>query len=244
MNKFSLKRGAAALEDGIIVVSGPALAISGILAGIDLLTGGHLLTQFPGLTLAWAITLMLALDFNVLILGVTARRAFAASNTNGWVKVGEILLAVAVAGAISFVSIQMQSIIARVNAEGISIDQAAAQLGISMIALTWERSTLVLGLIFMSGFLRDEGQSTKVERANPPLASSLQSVSISQSEGDLAPLQIPQVTRSRFESKEQAVIRALQQSPNLTIEELSMICGCSIRTSAKWYARYKEGLTS
>ncbi len=171
MSKYSLKRGAAALEDGIIVVSGPALAVSGILAGIDLLTGGHLLTQFPGLTLAWAITLMLALDFNVLILGVTARRAWAASNTNGWVKVGQIILAVIVAAAISFVSIQMQSIIARVNAEAISIDAAAAQLGISMIALTWERSTLVLFLIFMSGFLRDEGKSNRLHDVTSSLAS-------------------------------------------------------------------------
>ncbi len=33
------------IENGIVTVSGPALAISGILAGIDLLTGGHLLAS-------------------------------------------------------------------------------------------------------------------------------------------------------------------------------------------------------
>ncbi len=240
MTKFSLKRGAAALEDGIIVVSGPALAVSGILAGIDLLTGGHLLTQFPGLTLAWAITLMLALDFNVLILGVTARRAWSASNTNGWVKVGEILLAVAVAGAISFVSIQMQSIIARVNAEGISIDQAATQLGISMIALTWERSTLVLGLIFMSGFLRDEGKSPVTGDSPSPLASPLQEVSIGELEADNTPLQIPQMTRSRFESKEQAIWQALAHNPHASDEELAALAHTTERTAAKWAAKHRK----
>src|SRR6266699_4110420 len=240
MSKYSLKRGAAALEDGIIVVSGPALAVSGILAGIDLLTGGHLLTQFPGLTLAWAITLMLALDFNVLILGVTARRAWAASNTNGWVKVGQIVLAVIVAGAISFVSIQMPSIIARVNAEGISIDQAATQLGISMIALTWERSTLVLGLIFMSGFLRDEGKSIKNISSSDSLASPLQSESISTSSEDSTPLQIPQVARSRFESKEQAIWAALASNPHASDEELAQAANTTVRTANKWASKIRS----
>ncbi len=240
MSKYSLKRGAAALEDGIIVVSGPALAVSGILAGIDLLTGGHLLTQFPGLTLAWAITLMLALDFNVLILGVTARRAWAASNTNGWVKVGQIVLAVIVAGAISFVSIQMQSIIARVNAEGITIDQAATQLGISMIALTWERSTLVLGLIFMSGFLRDEGKSSLRNEHSAPLASDFPALSISEPEADTPVLQIPQMTRSRFESKEQAIWAALASNPHASDEELADIANTTTRTASKWASKIRS----
>ncbi len=240
MSKYSLKRGAAALEDGIIVVSGPALAVSGILAGIDLLTGGHLLTQFPGLTLAWAITLMLALDFNVLILGVTARRAWAASNTNGWVKVGQIILAVIVAAAISFVSIQMQSIIARVNAEAISIDAAAAQLGISMIALTWERSTLVLFLIFMSGFLRDEGKSNRLHDVTSSLASPLQSVSISLPMSENAPVQIPQIARSRFESKEQAIWAALAQNPHASDEELAQAANTTVRTANKWASKIRS----
>jgi len=57
------------LEDAIITLSGPALAISGIIAGVDLLTGGHILQQSPALALAWAICLLLTLDFQVLALG-------------------------------------------------------------------------------------------------------------------------------------------------------------------------------
>jgi hypothetical protein len=112
----------------------------------------------------WAITLLLTLDFQVLALGVRAHRVYSSGKHAGQ-KVVEILLVVLIAAAISFVSIQMQSIIARVNAEaGLSIDQAAAELGINTIALIWERSTLVLVLIFMSGWLREHPE----EQAEPP----------------------------------------------------------------------------
>ncbi len=68
--KFSLKKSVAGLEDGIIVLSGPALAISGIIAGVDLVTGGNILKSMWWLSLVWAITLLLTLDFQVLCLGV------------------------------------------------------------------------------------------------------------------------------------------------------------------------------
>jgi hypothetical protein len=51
----------------------------------------------------------------------------------------------------------MQSIIARANnVSGLSIAQATAQLGINPLALIWERSALVLVLIFLSGWFREE----------------------------------------------------------------------------------------
>jgi len=68
-----------------------------------------------------------------------------------------------IAAAISYVSVQMQSVIARVNAENISIDVSAAQLGINTIALIWERSALVLVLIFMSGWFREHKEEEKKE---------------------------------------------------------------------------------
>jgi transposase len=164
----SLKHAVATLEDGIIVLSGPALAISGIIAGVDLVTGGNVLKSISWLGLVWAITLLLTLDFQVLALGVRAHRVYSSGKHAGQ-KVVEILLVVLIAAAISFVSIQMQSIIARVNAEaGLSIDQAAAQLGINTIALIWERSTLVLVLIFMSGWLREHPEEQAQPLAPPP----------------------------------------------------------------------------
>src|SRR5215469_5365623 len=165
----SLQEAMKQLEDGIIVLSGPALAISGIIAGIDLVTGGNILTSISWLTLVWAVTLLLTLDFQVLAFGVRAHRISRAAHKSGVRKCCEILLIVLIAAGISFVSIQMQSIIARSQAtmtvldrsghsitRPISIDEATTQLGINPIALIWERSTLVLVLIFMSGWLRED----------------------------------------------------------------------------------------
>ena len=151
----SLKAGVTRLEDGIITLSGPLLAVSGIIAGVDLVTGGNILRTVGWLATVWAVTLLLTLDFQVLALGARAHQIYR-STKGGWRKACEIALAVLIAAAISYVSIQMQSIIARSNSESISIDQATAELGINAIALIWERSTLVLVLIFMSGWFRDE----------------------------------------------------------------------------------------
>lgn len=164
---ITLKSVVTRLEDSIIVLSGPALAISGIIAGVDLLTGGHILQQVGWLTLAWAITLLLTLDFQVLSLGVRAKRIYT-SDTSIWRKVGELVLAVAIAASISYVSIQMQSIIARSNSAGVPIDQAATQLGINTLALIWERSILVLVLIFLSGWFRESGDETPETLAVSP----------------------------------------------------------------------------
>lgn len=152
----SLKDATNTLEDSIITLSGPALAISGIIAGVDLLTGGTWMQAWPWLTFAWAVTLLLSLDFQVLSLGARVHKVYL-SNKGGWRKVGEIVIAVLIAAAISFVSIQMQSIIARSNSvAGLSIADATAQLGINPIWLIWQRSALVLVLIFMSGWFREE----------------------------------------------------------------------------------------
>ena len=168
----SLKQTVAALEDGIIVLSGPALAISGIIAGVDLVTGGNILKSISWLALVWAITLLLTLDFQVLALGVRAHQVYGSAGKGRGQKALEILLVVLIAAAISYVSIQMQSVIARVNSEpGVSIDQATAQLGINPIALIWERSTLVLVLIFMSGWLREhEAHQGEAPAQQPPAA--------------------------------------------------------------------------
>lgn len=161
---ISLRSGVNGLEDAVITLSGPALAISGIIAGVDLVTGGHILAASPVLALAWAICLLLTLDFQVLALGARAHQVYVSSEKGAWRKIAEIVIAAVIAGAISYVSIQMQAIIARSNGTGIPIDVATMQLGINPIALTWERSALVLVLIFMSGWFRgdqsDQGANT------------------------------------------------------------------------------------
>lgn len=167
--QVSLRSAVYALEDAVITLSGPALAVSGIIAGVDLLTGGTMLKDVGWLSMAWAICLLLTLDFQVLALGARAHRIYL-SGKGLWRKAGEIVLAFLMAAGISSVSIQMQSIIAIMNSETrASIASAAAQLGINLIGLTWERSALVLVLIFLSGWFRESEQKHKastVERVN------------------------------------------------------------------------------
>lgn len=197
---MNLKGAVTKLEDAIITISGPALAISGIIAGVDLVTGGNILRSIWWLSLVWAITLLLTLDFQVLALGVRAHRVYA-SNKQGWQKAAEIALAFIIAGAISYVSIQMQSIIARVNAEGIGIDAAALQLGINTIWLIWERSSLVLVLIFISGWLREHDDDATVEASIPAPAT-------------------PDLTSilEQIEARQQQRIEAVMREVKVTIE--------------------------
>jgi hypothetical protein len=166
----SLKPTVNKLEDAIITLAGPALAISGIIAGVDLLTGGNLMKNTGWMSLAWAICLLLTLDFQVLALGARAHHIYL-SKKPAWRKAFEIALAVLIAASISFVSIQMQSIIARANSiANLSIEKATTELGINPIALIWERSALVLVLIFMSGWFREEeAHASTAQQANVPV---------------------------------------------------------------------------
>src|SRR5258708_39334154 len=101
--KFALKPAVNWLEDAIITISGPALAISGIIAGVDLVTGGNAMRNIPWLTLTWAICLLLTLDFQVLALGARTHKVYLSDKSTGR-KAFEIVLACLVAAAISYVS--------------------------------------------------------------------------------------------------------------------------------------------
>jgi hypothetical protein len=166
LKSINLKAAVNRLEDGIIILSGPTLAVSGILAGVDLVTGGHVMQSIPMISLAWAICLLISLDFQVLNLAARAHRVYL-SKKNAGRKGFEIILSVGIAAAISYVSIQMQSIIAQVNSAGVSIPTAALQLGISPVWLIWERSALVLVLIFLSGWLREDEGSNEQQSDSP-----------------------------------------------------------------------------
>jgi hypothetical protein len=164
---LELKSSVHKLEDAIITLSGPALAISGIIAGVDLLTGGTLMRTVSWLVFAWAIFLLISLDFQVLALGARAHKVYQ-SNKPYVQRILEITLAFVLAAAISYVSVQMQSIIAGSNSVGISVEAATVQLGINPIALTWERSALVLLLIFLSGWFREEKSETGAKEGECP----------------------------------------------------------------------------
>jgi hypothetical protein len=168
-DRTSLKQHIRNLEDNIITISGPALAISGIIAGIDVLTANIIRANFPVvgdvLGVVWAVCLMLTLDFQVLTLGVKSSRVYR-DRSKGWAqKGGEMVLAIAMASIISYVSVQMGTVFARTLGTTMTIDQAEAMLGINPVALFYERSAMVMLLIFMSGWLRDV--EIEVKQANP-----------------------------------------------------------------------------
>ncbi len=259
--QFNLKSSVNHLEDAIITISGPALAISGIIAGVDLVTGGHAMQNVPWLTLAWAICLLLTLDFQVLALGARAHRVYLSNKANRR-KVGEIILACLVAAGVSYVSIQMQSIIARANVATVTIDQAAAQMGINTIALIWERSALVLVLIFLSGWFREDDSSTAVPAPaietpaptiNPEVLNLLierldhLTVTVTQlatqepqalpEHAESRPANLEPIYDARFESKEQEVAAILAKQPGATAEDVAQEAGCSVRTAEKWIQR-------
>src|SRR5258708_2909216 len=204
---FTLRSLVNTLENAIITLSGPAIAISGIIAGIDLLTGGSMFKDVGWLSLTWAICLLLTLDFQVLVLGARARGVYR-SGKSGSRKFWEIAMVLLIAAAISSVSVQMQSIIARTQAttiytdksgehsRNLTIEQATEQMGINPIALIWERSALVLILIFMSGWFRDEDrqESTASNQSQTPVPSPLDYSQIAQ---QIAPLLAPELSQLR-----------------------------------------------
>ena len=165
----ALSKGVTRLENAIVTLSGPALATSGIIAGVDILTNNLIARYAPGAGaiagLVWAICLMLTLDFQVLMLGVRAKRIYTSSAKGGWQKLGELALCVAIAAALGYMSMQMGSIFARMLGTDLTIVQAQAELGINPIALIYERSALVLLLIFISGWLRHDTET--VEDSTP-----------------------------------------------------------------------------
>ena len=180
-------------------------------------------------------------------------------------EVIETALACLVAAGVSYVSIQMQSIIARANVAAISIDQAAAQMGINTIALIWERSALVLVLIFLSGWFReDEHEKTpQLEPAeasvNPEVLNVLVekletlSITVNQLTNPSMPA-LPAPTRdaensleneqpiysAQFASKEQEIAAILAQRPDASAQEIAQEASCSVRTAEKWMQKARH----
>src|SRR5579859_2829774 len=169
--KSSLPQKVRQLEEAIITISGPALATSGIIAGIDILTNNIIAKYAPTVGaiagVVWAVCLMLTLDFQVLTLGVRAHRIY--TTKEGAQRIFEIVLCCAIAGALAYVSLQMGSIFSKMIGTTLTIEQAELQLGINSIALIYERSAMVMLLIFMSGWLRDieAPESAQVDVAAP-----------------------------------------------------------------------------
>jgi hypothetical protein len=229
---LSLRGAVNRLEESIITLSGPAIAISGIIAGIDLLTGGSMFKDIQWLSLTWAICLLLTLDFQVLMLGARAKQTYSHPNKSARRKVCEILIIIAIAAGISSVSVQMQSIIARTQAtvtytdsagqhtRNLTIDEATRDMGINPVALIWERSALVLVLIFMSGWFRDEEKKEETPVAAPAVQQPATPPTSSISEQDMQRIlaALSEVAEMRNELRELRTVQ-VQEVPQPALPE-------------------------
>lgn len=227
-NKRTLKQVVRSLEENIITISGPALAISGVIAGIDVLTAGIIKTYFPIvgniLGVTWAICLMLTLDFQVLTLGVKASRVYRDAKKKTLQKLCEMLLAVIFACAIGFVSVQMGTIFAQSLGTNYTIEQAEAKLGINPTALFYERSAMVMLLIFMSGWLRDVEEKAD-ENATQAVPTPLQGQQSSELADALK--QIAEMNRQTLAS-----MQAMQQQQmQVTIEQATRVTVEAVKQS-------------
>lgn len=214
-------------EDHIIVLSGPALATSGIIAGLDILTNSIIKTNAPIIGdimgVIWAVCLMLTLDFQILTLGVRTQKIAAGpadKTSKGW----GIVLCIVLGLALSYVSLQMGAIFAKMLSDNtLTLDSAQLALGINANALIYERSGMVMLLIFLSGFLRDldAGQmlvlqpgSVVASPASPAMSAQPGTPQPAQQQTDLA-----DAIRTIAEMNAQT-LKAIQESNTQTIQVL------------------------
>jgi hypothetical protein len=227
--KWTLKQHVRSLEENIITISGPALAISGVIAGIDVLTSNIIRTNFPMvgnvLGVVWAFCLMISLDFQVLTLGVKASRLYRDTSKKGWAKFLEVALCVLFACAISYVSVQMGTIFAQSLGMGstFTIEDAEAHLGINPIWLFYERSALVMLLIFMSGWLRDVEMSPEnATQATPAPLQGSQPSELADALKQIAELQAQTLASMQA---------MLQHQPQITIEQVTRVTAEVVKQS-------------
>lgn len=227
---FSMEKMVDKLEHVIIVSSGPAIALSGIVAGVDILTGGSLMRAQGWLGYVWAISLYIALDFQVLVLGGKCVSIWESKQKKVGQKIVEIALVVIVAAAISYVSVQMQSIMARMQEDGptSTIAIAATELGINSNALIWERSTLVLVLIFLSGWTKGNRGTRRVAIAEVPTVEAIVAVVREEVTRTVAENLTAKVTESN-----RAVTKFLSQKVSSITDEVTEKVSLSLVTETK-----------
>lgn len=230
-NKRTLKQAVRSLEENIITISGPALAISGVIAGIDVLTANIIRNYFPivgnVLGVVWAICLMLTLDFQVLTLGVKASRVYRDAKKKFLQKALEMLLAILFACAIGFVSVQMGTIFAQSLGTSYTIEQAEAKLNINPTNLFYERSAMVMLLIFMSGWLRDvemESGSENATQATPAPLQGLQQTEMEKFVEAMAEMN-RQMLASMQQMNQQTMQVTIEQATKVTVEAVKQSLG-------------------
>jgi len=211
----------------VAMTSEPLLAFGVIVSAADFLQKGALMAGNATFAAAWAWCQALAIEAST---GPTLAFALQAFRTGD--KVKGVLYSI------------LASLLFIVGSAMLFLQLVSNVTGMSEASINpWVLyGFLVLRVVVASGILAL--LCTKHMRfsglVDQTLASPLQSVSISQSTEQNAPLQIPQVAGSHFASKEQAIWAALARNPGASDEELAQACSTTVRTAAKWSSRIRS----
>src|SRR5258706_8353100 len=140
------------LEELLGTLNGIVLMIGASIAVVDLLTAGALSQVSVLFVFGWACSQAIGLEVNLLGSFARARQAQRNGSTGamlGWLTLGAILLGVTVIAGYTYGIVREQ---------GISIQDALTQLGISNFAFLGVRACLAAGLVALSGWTRYQGK--------------------------------------------------------------------------------------
>jgi len=130
------------IEELISLLSGPLLTVGLGIALIDLLTGGGLLRSMPELLFAWAVSMAVGIDSQ--LVATWDRVRMSARRAHWWAVAGYVILGCAL-GYVGFLSAE---------AFGLSESDALARLGIDAESWQLQRAVLAVFLVALSGFTR------------------------------------------------------------------------------------------
>jgi hypothetical protein len=136
------------IEELISLLSGPLLTVGLGIALIDLLTGGGLLRTVPELLYAWAVSMAVGIDAQLVATWDRCRLALRAAHW--WTALGYVVLGVAL-GYVGFLSAEAFGL---QQAFGLSESDALARLGIDAASWQLQRAILAVFLVALSGFTR------------------------------------------------------------------------------------------
>ncbi len=153
------------VEELISLLSGPLLTVGLGIALIDLLTGGGLLRSMPELLYAWAVSMAVGIDAQLVATWDRVRTAI--RGKHWWAVAGLVLLGCAL-GYVGFLSAEAFGL---QQAFGLSESDALARLGIDAASWQLQRAILAVFLVALSGFTRYHAppkakQSLEDERAH------------------------------------------------------------------------------
>ncbi len=136
------------LEELINTLSGPLLVFGLAIALVDLLTDGALTLAAPALLFAWAISMAVGVDAQ--LIGSFARARHALRQQHYWTVAGYLVLG----AALAYVAWVAAQVFATEQAQHITSVQALAQLGMDRTTWLFQRSGLSVFLVCLSGWTR------------------------------------------------------------------------------------------